>query len=178
MDATTATARVLLVDDEEAVRESTAAILRVAGFEVLTAADSAAAIWMLASEDIDVLLLDLLLGRNDGRAVLHALEESAAVILFSGFADVEETDIRREFDSVVYDSLRKPVPPARLVEVVTAAADHARRPGHELRVRPIGPRKALRLALAGLARLTPDSEQSESPSDSPSPPAPPSPQPQ
>src|SRR5580698_8073539 len=101
MDETTAKARVLLVDDEEAVRESTAAILRLAGFDVVTAADSAAATWVLADEDIDVLLLDLRLGRNDGRAVLRALEDSAAVIIFSGFADVDETDIRRDFGSVI-----------------------------------------------------------------------------
>lgn len=169
MDATTATAKVLLVDDEEAVRESTAAILRLAGFDVLTAADSAAATWVIASEAIDVLLLDLRLGQHDGRAVLQALEESAAVIIFSAFADVEETDIRREFEPVVFDSLRKPVPPDRLVEVVTAAAAHARRPGHELRVRPITPRKALRLALAGLSRLSPGSDQPGGPADAPSP---------
>jgi two-component system response regulator MtrA len=169
MDATTAKARVLLVDDEEAVRESTAAILRLAGFDVVTAADSAAATWVLADEDIDVLLLDLRLGRNDGRAVLRALEDSAAVIIFSGFADVDETDIRRDFGSVIFDSLRKPVPPERLVDVVTAAAAHARRPGHELRVRPITPRKALRLALAGLSRLSPQSDQPEGPADTSSP---------
>jgi|HubBroStandDraft_6_1064221.scaffolds.fasta_scaffold1707776_1 DNA-binding NtrC family response regulator len=169
MDETTAQARVLLVDDEEAVRESTAAILRLAGFDVLTAADTAAATWVLADEDIDVLLLDLRLGHHDGRAVLHALEESAAVILFSGFADVEETDIRREFGPVIFDSLRKPVPPDRLVAVVTAAAVHARRPGHELRVRPITPRKALRLALAGLSRLSPDSDRPGGPADPSSP---------
>jgi DNA-binding NtrC family response regulator len=160
---------VLLVDDEEAVRQSTAAILRLAGFDVLTAADSAAATWTLASEDIDVLLLDLRLGRHDGRSVLHALEESAAVIIFSAFDGVEETELRREFDPKVFDSLHKPVAPERLVEVVTAAAAHARRPGHELRVRPITPRKALRLALAGLSRLSPESDPAGAPADPSSP---------
>lgn len=169
MDATSTPARVLLVDDEEAVRESTAAVLRVAGFDVLTAADTAAATWVLADEDIDVLLLDLRLGRHDGRSVLHALEESAAVIIFSAFADIEENELRREFDPKVFDSLHKPVPPDRLVEVVTAAAAHARRPGHELRVRPIAPRKALRLALTGLSRLSPASDPSGGPADGPSP---------
>jgi hypothetical protein len=46
------------------------------------------------------------------------------------------------------------------VEVVEAAVAHARADGHEPRVRPIAPRMALRLAMAGLSRISPESEES------------------
>jgi DNA-binding NtrC family response regulator len=151
-------ATVLIVDDEDAVRESTAAILRHVGLDVREAADGAAATWILASESIDVLLLDLHLRHQDGTDVLEALEESSEVVIFSAFGDVEESDIRRHFGKAVFEFLRKPVPPDRLVEVVEAAVDHARADGHEPRVRPIAPRMALRLAMAGLSRISPDSE--------------------
>lgn len=155
----TQSATVLVVDDEDEVRESTAAILRLEGFEVLEAADAPAATWLLASEGVDVLLLDLHLCRLDGTAVLKSLEVSSTVVIFSGFGDVDETDIRREFGPVVFECLRKPVPPDQLVEVIAAAAEHARERGREPRVRPISPGKALQLAMAGLARLTPETER-------------------
>ncbi|HEY7946179.1 MAG TPA: response regulator [Acidimicrobiales bacterium] len=153
------TATVLVVDDDEDVRDSTAAILRREGFVVLEAADGAAATWTLASAHVDVLLLDLQLGRTDGTAVLDALEESSTVVVFSAFGDFHEAEVRERFGDVVFDCLRKPVPPPHLVEVVLAAAARAREKGHETEVRPIAPRMALRLAMAGLARMTPQSER-------------------
>jgi len=155
------TATVLVVDDEEAVRESTAAILRLEGFQVLEAADGAAATWVLASEAVDVLLLDLHLCRQDGTSVLEALEDSSTVVIFSAFGYFEETDVRRTFGPLVFECLRKPVPPRQLVEILQAAAAHSQRQGHEPRIRPIAPRMALRLAMAGLARLTPETEHEQ-----------------
>jgi two-component system, OmpR family, response regulator len=151
-------ATVLVVDDEQDLRQSTAAILRAEGFHVLEAADGTAATWLLASEDIDVLLLDLHLRRQDGTAVLEALEESSTVVVFSAFEYFDESDIRRKFGPVLFDCLRKPVPPPRLVGVIAAAAVHAQNQGHEPKVRPIGPRMALGLAMAGLSRMTPEAE--------------------
>jgi DNA-binding response OmpR family regulator len=152
---------VLVVDDDDDVRDSTAAILRREGFVVLEAADGAAATWTLASAHVDVLLLDLQLGRLDGTAVLDALEESSTVVVFSAFGEFHETEIRERFGAVVFDCLRKPVPPPHLVEVVLAAAARAREQGHEAEVRPIAPWMALRLAMAGLARMTPQSERQD-----------------
>ncbi len=156
-------ATILLVDDEEAVRESTAAILRLEGFEVLEAADGTAATWILASEEVDVLLLDLHLCRQDGISVLEALEDTSTVVIFSAFGYFEESEVRRAFAPLVFDCLRKPVPPQRLVEVLAAAAAHAQCRGHEPRIRPIAPRMALRLAMAGLARMTPETEERDPP---------------
>ena len=151
-------ATVLIVDDEESVRESTAAILRHRGFTILEADDGAAATWLLASEHIDVVLLDLHLGHQDGIAVLESLEESSTVVIFSGFSDIEEDRLRHQFGTVVFDCLLKPVPPPLLIAVVEAAAMQARRHGRVTAVRPIAPRMALRLAMAGLAHMTPETD--------------------
>ncbi len=155
------TATVLVVDDEEVVRASTAEVLRCAGFDVLEAADGAAATWALASNTVDVLLLDLHLRRLDGTTVLESLEESSTVVVFSAFGFFEEPEIRKAFGPVVFDCLRKPVDPPRMVEVVAAAATHARDEGHTTRVRPIAAPMALRLAMASLARMTPQGEREE-----------------
>lgn len=150
---------VLVVDDDEAVRQSTTAILRGAGFGVLEAADGAAATWTLASEEVDVLLLDLHLCRVDGTDVMDGLEQDSRVVIFSAFDQFDEAEIRKEFGPMVFECLRKPVAPRQLLRVVAAAAADGRDKGQRPTVRPVEEPKALELALVGLARLTPDSEQ-------------------
>jgi len=117
--------------------------------------------WTMASQSVDVLLLDLHLGRVDGTVVLDALDDSSTVVVFSGFGSFEESAIRKAFGPVVFECLLKPVPPLRLMEVVAAAARDARGKGHRINVRPITPPMALRLAMAGLARLTPQIDDAE-----------------
>lgn len=149
---------VLVVDDDEAVRESTAAILRGAGFGVLEATDGAAATWTLASEEVDVLLLDLHLCHLDGTAVMEGLEPSSRVVIFSAFDHFDEAEIRKEFEPMVFECLRKPVAPRQLIRVVAEAAADGRNEGRRPTVRPVEEPKALELALVGLARLTPETD--------------------
>jgi len=144
-------ARVLVVDDQPSVRSSMADILRYEGFNVVEAADGAAALWLIADGELDVVLLDLRLCHVDGTAVLEALEPTAMVVIVSAFALHDEMALRAEYGPKIFACLHKPVTPERLIEVVRDAAT-AR---HRVRVRPIEPRDALRLGLAGLARLGP-----------------------
>ena len=139
--------RVLVVDDDPSMAD----ILRRQGFTVAEAADGAAATWLIADGQFDVIVLDLRLCHVDGTAVLEALEPTAPVVIVSAFSYFDEQAIRGEFSSTIFACLRKPVAPQRLTEVVSAAATA----GRCSRVRPIAPRDALRLGLAGLARLGP-----------------------
>ena len=121
----------LVVDDEQAVRESTVEILRQEDHIVLQAADGLMALDVLKECAVDVLVLDLGLPYLDGPAVLEALEETPTVVVVSGFESVEEDEVRRRFGTVVFECLRKPVAPLQLVAVTSAAAGHATasRPG-------------------------------------------------
>lgn len=118
-------ANVLVVEDDQGVRETTVAILREEGYVVVQAADGADALELLKGRDIDVLLLDLRLPRVDGAAVLEALDRPPTVVVVSGFESFEEAEMRRRFGSVLFDCLRKPVSPHRLMATTAAAADHA-----------------------------------------------------
>lgn len=150
---------VLVVDDEPDVRSSIADVLRLEGFTVAEAADGAAATWLIADGDFDVVVLDLSLCHTDGPEVLDALEPTATVVIVSAFSSFDETAIRDQFDSKIFGCLRKPASPLQLIEVVSAAAQA----GRGSRVRPIAHRNAIRLGLAGLASLGPSAAQAADP---------------
>lgn len=67
----------LLVEDERMIREMIALDLQEEGASVTTAADGAEAIEILRRERPDLILLDILMPRKDGFAVLEFLRSQA-----------------------------------------------------------------------------------------------------
>jgi DNA-binding response OmpR family regulator len=67
------TQTILLVDDESAITDNLAPFLERSGFEVSVAADGEQALKMIAELKPDVLVLDVLMPRLDGREVLRRL---------------------------------------------------------------------------------------------------------
>jgi two-component system, OmpR family, alkaline phosphatase synthesis response regulator PhoP len=65
--------RVLVVDDDDAIRTMVERILRRAKFEVDSARDGSEAIEKLACSDYGTVLLDLMMPRVDGHGVLRYL---------------------------------------------------------------------------------------------------------
>jgi two-component system response regulator MprA len=59
-------ATVLVVDDEQALRDAVRRALRLEGYEVLVAADGAEAIDTLAAKTVDAMVLDVMMPRVDG----------------------------------------------------------------------------------------------------------------
>ena len=115
----------LVVEGSQGIRETTASILREEGYVVAQAPDGARAVELLAGHDIDVLLLDLRLPRMDGPAVLEAVEILPTVVVLSAFEYFEQVEVEQRFASVVFEFLRKPVSPVRLIAATAAAAEHA-----------------------------------------------------
>jgi CheY-like chemotaxis protein len=67
--------RILVVDDNEALRENLAEALELEGYAPVTAADGAAALRRLADERFDAVLLDLVMPGMDGRELLRRIRE-------------------------------------------------------------------------------------------------------
>src|SRR5438067_2448368 len=87
-------ATILVVDDDESLRMLCRVNLEIDGYRVLEAATLAQAREAL-QEPVDVVLLDIHVGREDGLALLHALREEGptpAVALFTGSSGVEADD--------------------------------------------------------------------------------------
>ncbi len=82
--------RILLVDDEEVVREVGADVLRHLGYEVITAADGLQAIdyYKNHAEEIDLVIIDLVMPRMNGRdcfLAMKAINPNVRAILSSGY---------------------------------------------------------------------------------------------
>src|SRR5439155_19864869 len=73
-----ATGRVLVVDDEDDIRELCRVNLEFEGYEVIDAADGEAALQLVRSDHPDVIFLDLMMPKMDGWEVLRRLKEDDA----------------------------------------------------------------------------------------------------
>lgn len=83
----------LLVDDDPQIRQLLREVGAREGFEVLEAADGAAALEMLRRRHMDLVLLDLHMPRVNGLGVLRAVRSggtSSQIALMSGAASVED----------------------------------------------------------------------------------------
>jgi two-component system sensor histidine kinase ResE len=118
---------VLVVDDEEGMREGMRRVLERRGFVVDTAADGADALARFAKREFDLALVDLKMPGIDGFKVTQAVNESGrdtVVVIVSALATVEaavEVTRRGAFDFLV-----KPFAPTDLLQVVERAVRQRR----------------------------------------------------
>jgi CheY-like chemotaxis protein len=123
-----ASGTVLVVDDEESVRNVAKAILRRAGLQVVTAAGGREALDILRRNGgngakVGVVLLDLVMPQMNGKVVLEELRSlfpDLPVILSSGFTEGHET-VAQWAARGPMSFLAKPYRPAELLEEVCAA---------------------------------------------------------
>jgi DNA-binding NtrC family response regulator len=108
---------VLVVDDEASLRLLCRVNLELDGHRVLEAATVAQASALLASESVDVVLLDVHVGVGSGLDVLdeiEALELPVRVVLLSGTSEIHQPLRAR-----VHGVLGKPFSLEQLAQVVT-----------------------------------------------------------
>ena len=113
---------ILIVDDDASLRLLCRVNLELDGYNVLEAPSVAAAEDALAADAVDLCLLDVHIGADDGLALMRSLrdrEHLAPVVLFTGSAQLDAATIR-EADGVVpkpfrleqlLDVLRELAPP-------------------------------------------------------------------
>jgi DNA-binding NtrC family response regulator len=115
----------LVVDEDDSVRNACAEIARKMGFVVTTAADAASARAILKHEKMDLLLLDL---KSPGAMGLALLEEvkgmqpETAVVVMTAFATVSSAVEAMRVGAEDY--LTKPFALDELVEILERAGEH------------------------------------------------------
>jgi DNA-binding NtrC family response regulator len=110
-----AKASILVVDDEEIVRDSLASWLEEDGYRVDTVPDGPAALAKLAQQAYAVLLVDLKMPGMDGLQVLEqarGLQPDASVIIMTAYATVDTAV--QAMKQGAYDYLVKPFEPEEL----------------------------------------------------------------
>ena len=117
-------AEVLIVDDDEAVRESCAQAMDLAGYRVHTLPGADGVLEHVSGDWPGVVISDLRMPRVDGMELLariRALDPDIPVVLLTGHGDVPmAVEAMREG---AYDFLEKPCPRDRLTEVVARALE-------------------------------------------------------
>jgi len=120
---------ILIVDDEDDIRDLIAGILRDEGFETRVAADSDAALSAVRHRRPQLVVLDIWLqgSRLDGIQVLDTIKREhpdLPVVMISGHGSIETAvaSIRKG----AYDFIEKPFKADRLIHVVGRALESAR----------------------------------------------------
>src|SRR5215207_10568068 len=120
-------ARLLVVDDEESLRITTAAILEKEGYVVDTASSGDEAIDLLSKEDYDLVLTDLHMEGGDGLSVLNRIRRHAPLtisVVLTGFASVESAIAALQEGA--YDYLVKPCDIESMKHTIRRGVEHRR----------------------------------------------------
>lgn len=105
-----ANARVLVADDDQAIRQLVCTIVRRERFEVDCAADGAEAIELLGKHQYAVVLLDLMMPRVDGFGVIDFLRRhppaiKPIILVITAYADQKFKEVD---PNIVAGVIRKP----------------------------------------------------------------------
>ena len=99
--------RILVVDDEEAIREAVAYTLRAEGLDVDSRADGASALEALASTPFDLVVLDVMLGDVSGVEVCRRMRAESDVSILMLTARDAEADMLLGFEPGADDYVTK-----------------------------------------------------------------------
>jgi CheY-like chemotaxis protein len=118
--------RVLVVDDEPAIRALLRKIIQRRGYDVDDAADGAVAIELLDKKDYEVVLIDLMMPNVNGFQLVEYLasrgedrHRPAAIVIT---AAAESTPLRQLDPRIVHSVIRKPFDIDVVAELVDAVA--------------------------------------------------------
>ncbi len=120
-------ARLLVVDDEENLRITTAAILEQEGYAVETASSGNEAVALLEGAEFDLVLTDLHMDAGDGLSVLAEIRRRAPLtisVVLTGFASVESAIAALQQGA--YDYLVKPCDIDEMKHTIRRGVEHRR----------------------------------------------------
>jgi DNA-binding response OmpR family regulator len=115
-------ARILVVDDEDAIRLTLDTMLRRRGYAVTTAGNGAEALTLIEQQPFDLLLLDLMMPGLSGLDVARharAQQPTAAILILTGSSSIGEGADMRELAEFTY--LLKTASPQEVLDRVAAA---------------------------------------------------------
>ena len=119
---------VLVVDDEDVIRETVREILTDEGYRVIAALDGSEVMSMVAREDPDVVLLDVWMPERDGIVLLKEIRRErpeARVIMISGHGSIHTAVTATKLGA--FDFIEKPLSLDGLLAAIKRACGDTRR---------------------------------------------------
>jgi CheY-like chemotaxis protein len=113
--------RVLIIEDNPGVRENTAEILELAGYEAVLAEDGKKGVDLAVKENPDLILCDIMMPGLDGYGVLHILSqrvETAGIPFIFLTAKTEKNDVRYGMSLGADDYITKPFEETDLLRTI------------------------------------------------------------
>src|SRR5690554_1825161 len=112
---------ILIIEDHDDIRESTAEILDLAGYNVLTASEGKTGVEMALKHLPDLILCDIMMPVLDGYGVLYLLgkhaETSSIPVIFIT-AKAERADLRKGMEMGADDYITKPFDDMELLRAI------------------------------------------------------------
>ncbi len=113
--------RILLIEDNQEIRENTCEILELDGFEVITAANGKEGLELARSEMPDLIICDIMMPIMDGYTVLYFLSKEPKTtdipFIFIS-AKAERVDLRKGMEMGADDYITKPFEDVELISAV------------------------------------------------------------
>jgi DNA-binding NtrC family response regulator len=126
--------RILIVDDDDAVRLSYLRSLAGARYNVEAAWDGTEALRAMEQQPFDVILLDLRMPGMDGMSVLKAIKErwpESEVVIITGYPSLET--VKEAVQLGACDYLSKPVGPDEVIDATNGALTRKKWALHRVR---------------------------------------------
>src|SRR6187401_2053206 len=113
--------KILLIEDNKEVRESTAEILELANYKVVTAANGKIGVELAGKENPDLIVCDIMMPELDGYGVVYMLSkkpETSSIPLIFLTAKSDKLDIRKGMSMGADDYLTKPFEEMELLSAI------------------------------------------------------------
>lgn len=113
--------KILLIEDNDDIRNNTAEILELSNYEVITAADGKSGVEKALKHVPDLIICDIMMPVLDGYGVLHSLQKSDVakhVPFIFLTAKTERADLRKGMEAGADDYITKPFTGSELLNAV------------------------------------------------------------
>jgi len=126
--------KILVVDDDDEVLETIQLILEIGGYDVEPLNDAELIFERIEEFEPDLILLDIALGKIDGRVVCSQLKsqyetKNIPILMMSGLYDLNEV---RSMESAPDDFMEKPFKMDILLEKIEKLVNMKRIPRHDI----------------------------------------------
>ncbi len=115
-------ATIMIVDDEEDIRDSTRTALETLGYKVISAQDGVECLEKLRKAKVDLVLLDFFMPEMSGREVLEKMRADpklkntkVAMMTVAHMSEIGESELKR---LKVAEYIRKPIDLAEFKEII------------------------------------------------------------